>query len=299
MNKEAKGKIKDTVFTDLFRDVKNQRDLYLSLHPGDCITEEEINTVTIQPTMVDGIYNDLGFIAKDKLIVMVEAQSTWNLNMPLRQLMYYVETVRNEYIGTDLSKLYRTSPISIPRPELYVAYTGDRVDKPEVIRFSDVYFDGERSDIDVTVHMIYGDDGNNIIDQYIKFAKKSDRLFKEYGRSNETVIRLIEECKRENILLDYLSKKEKEVVTIMTTLFDQEKLTESYGRDRYNSGVMDGMQTGLQSGEARTLIRSVNSLVNKKHYTVEEACNSLDWSIDDYKKAKELIAEMKESGQIG
>ena len=72
------------------------RELYLALHPEDSISEDELKTVTLENVLVDDIYNDLGFLAKDTLITMVEAQSTWNWNMALRLLMYYVETVRKE-----------------------------------------------------------------------------------------------------------------------------------------------------------------------------------------------------------
>lgn len=277
MNKEPKIKIKDSVFTNLFADKKYQRELYIALHPGEDITDDELTTVTIANVLTDDIYNDLGFIAKDKLIVMVECQSTWNWNMPLRLLLYYIETVRNDYIGKDLDKLYHTSPIVIPKPEMYVIYTGERTDKPPIIKFSDVYFSGIESDIDVTVHMLYGDNSRNIIDQYVKFSKTADKTFKKMGRTNEAVHELINECKQKDILREYLTSKESEVFTIMTTLFDQDKITESYGRDKYNTG------------KAEQLVKSVDSMMSFYNITLENACAGIGSSVSEYYRAKKLL----------
>ena len=61
----TKRKIKDSVFTDLFRNKKYLLQLYQTLHPEDKeVTENELEDVTIKHIMVDGDYNDLGFSAK-------------------------------------------------------------------------------------------------------------------------------------------------------------------------------------------------------------------------------------------
>ena len=283
MDKRPKITIKDSVFTNLFADPKYQRELYMALHPGEDITVDELKTVTIANVLTDDIYNDLGFIAKDKLIVMVECQSTWNWNMPLRLLLYYIETVRNDYIGKDLDKLYRTTPIVIPKPEMYVVYTGERADKPPIIRLSDVYFPHMESDIEVTVHMLYGDNSRNIIDQYVKFPKTADKTFKEMGRNNDAVLELIDECKQKDILREYLTDKESEVLTIMTTLFDQDKITESYGRDKYNTGIL--------TGKAEQLVNSVESAMKFYDGNLDMACKVVGIKPTDYYKAKKLLKQ--------
>lgn len=46
-------------------------------------------------------------------------------------------------------------------------------------------------------------------------------------------------CKDQNVLKEYLQKREKEVVSIMTMLFDQEYAVECYGDEREEEGRMD------------------------------------------------------------
>jgi len=58
-------------------DKKYLLQLYKALHPEDCdVTEDEISDVTIKHVLVDADYNDLGFSVGDRLMVLVESQST-------------------------------------------------------------------------------------------------------------------------------------------------------------------------------------------------------------------------------
>ena len=50
--------------------------LYKVLHPEDKdIKEEELTNVTIKNVLIDKIYNDLGFMARDRLMILIEAQT--------------------------------------------------------------------------------------------------------------------------------------------------------------------------------------------------------------------------------
>lgn len=92
----AKYTAKDSVFTNLFSDPKYLLQLYKALHPEDLeATEENISNVTIQNILLDQSYNDLGFQVGTRLVVLVEAQSTWTVNIVLRSLMYLLRPGRN------------------------------------------------------------------------------------------------------------------------------------------------------------------------------------------------------------
>ena len=59
--KEAKLTIRDSVFSDLFRDKKYLLKLYQTLHPEDMeTTEDDLVDVTIQNVLTNDLYNDLG-----------------------------------------------------------------------------------------------------------------------------------------------------------------------------------------------------------------------------------------------
>jgi uncharacterized Rossmann fold enzyme len=81
------------VFRDLFENPKYLLELYQALHPEDQETTiEELGTVTIKNILLDQLYNDLGFTVGDKLVVLVEAQSSWTVNIIIRSLMYLAQT---------------------------------------------------------------------------------------------------------------------------------------------------------------------------------------------------------------
>ena len=51
---------------------------------------------------------------------------------------------------------------------------------------------------------------------------------KKYGRTRKAVLEAIRICKDRNVLSEYLSSKESEVVDIMMVLYDEEEIMRSY-----------------------------------------------------------------------
>ena len=64
-DKVMKRTIKDSVFTNLFKEKKYLVQLYHALHPErKGVTEDDIKEVTVSNVLVDDIYNDVGFMAR-------------------------------------------------------------------------------------------------------------------------------------------------------------------------------------------------------------------------------------------
>ncbi|MCM1048624.1 MAG: hypothetical protein NC433_09370 [Clostridiales bacterium] len=118
----------------------------------------------------------------------------------------------------------------MPKPELYVIFTGNKGKKPEKIFLSKEFFDGADIDIEVRAKVIYESDTEDIINQYIIFCKVFNEQTKQHGMTREAVAETIRICKDRNVLRDYLHNREKEVVTIMMSLFDEEEILKSYVR---------------------------------------------------------------------
>ena len=93
---ELKRAVKDSVFTYLFSQPEYARELYLELHPEDTdVTTADFKLVTLENVLAIGQYNDLGLQVRDRLILLVEAQSTYSANIPLRMLMYLANTYKD------------------------------------------------------------------------------------------------------------------------------------------------------------------------------------------------------------
>lgn len=224
--KNMNYKSKDSVFCDMFSRPEYLIQLYRTLHPEDTeSTEADLTVVTLKTILSDGVYNDLGFQVKDKLLILVEAQSTWSPSIVIRSMIYMMQTLQ-EYFNNHNINLYRNNHIKFPKPELYVIYNKKRIDKKEYLSFKEEYFKDEECCIDAKVKIIYLDDSNSIINQYIKFCLVLDDQIKIYGRDIKAIEETIRICKEANILAEYLMSREVEVKDIMHTLFDQQRIDE-------------------------------------------------------------------------
>ena len=206
----AKYTIKDSVFTNLFQDKKYLIQLYRALHPEDVdVTEDELTDITIHNILTDDIYNDLGFLVGDRLLILVEAQSTWTVNIIIRSLIYLMTTCQDYFTRTK-QNLYKSKKVKLPKPELYVIYTGDRKEHPEYLSLSEEFFGGQEGFLDVKVKVLYGDDKDDIISQYVTFTKVYNEQMKVHGRTREAIMETIRICKDKNVLKEYLESREKE-----------------------------------------------------------------------------------------
>ena len=260
MSSFVKRRTKDSVFTYLFSDVKYVAQMYRALHPEDKdFTDDMVKIVTLENILTNGIYNDLGFTVNDKLIFLVEAQSTWSENIIIRSLLYLAQSYQ-DYIDENELNLYSGKKISIPKPELYVIYTGNnKVDK-KYISLSEEFWNGEITSVDVRVRVLTESEKGNIIYQYIAFSKVFDDQVKLYGYTQKAILETIRICLDDNILDDFLKSRESEVYDIMFALFDEEKYRKLAMKEIEEEAIEEGRAKGIEEGRAEernTLIESM------------------------------------------
>ncbi len=270
-----KRKIKDSVFTNLFQDKKYLLQLYKALHPEDSdITEDEIEDVTIKHVLIDADYNDLGFSVGNRLMVLVESQSTWTLN--IRALMYLIQTYHDYFKRTN-QNLYGSKKVNMPKPELYVIYTGDKKSIPDTISLSKEFFGGEKNSIDAEVKVLYQENVNDIIGQYIIFSKVYNEQRRRYGNSKRAVTETIDICKNRNVLKEYLESREQEVVDIMMTLFDDEQILKAYTKD-------------IEENKER---ETAKRMIKKGKMTLDEIADCVpSLSLDELKKMEAELLQL-------
>ena len=159
---------KDSVFTYLFRQPGNALQLYQALHPEDTtVSESDLKIVTLENILVTGQYNDFGILVRNLLILLVEAQSTFSPNIVLRLLLYVADTYKR-YVEEQKLSLYQEAPVQVPRPELYMIYTGKTPLQSNILTLSALY-EGA-GDMEVTVHVLQKRGTGDILDQYVSFC---------------------------------------------------------------------------------------------------------------------------------
>ena len=272
----AKRTAKNSVFLDLFQNKRYLLKLYQTLHPEDSTaTEDSLTDVTIENVLTDNLYNDLGFIVNNKLLILIEAQSTWTMNILVRILLYLAQSY-HEYFQRTRQNYYKSKKVKMPKPELYVIFTGNKGRKPDIISLSEEFFDSADIDIEIKAKVLYESDTDDIINQYIIFCKIFDEQTKQHGMTQKAVMETLRICKDRNVLREYLLDREKEIVTIMMSLFDEEQIMKMYANDI----------------EKETERKTAERMIKKGKMTLEEIADCV--SLLSLEELKELEAEMTE-----
>ena len=264
---------KDSIFCDLFSRSEYGLQLYKVLHPEDKdVQATNITLVTLSSLMMRYRYNDLGILVRDRLLVLVEAQSSFTENILVRFLMYLGDTY-NRYINREKLNIYGTKKVKLPIPELYVIYHGERGDKPDEITLSrDIFGLEDQANIfvDVKAKIIYDSTPGDIIDQFITFARVFDSQIREYGRTREAVEETLRICRDKDVLREYL--RGEEAATIMFTMLDEEKARRFWEEELRQEGRAEG---GLDM---------LIGLVKKNLISVADAAKESGMTVADFSR---------------
>ncbi len=88
LEKQTLRNHQDTIFSSLYSAPECVLDLYFTLHPEDRnhgITMDQVELITLNNIFLVQRHNDIAFRVGNRLIVLVEHQSTINENMPFRK----------------------------------------------------------------------------------------------------------------------------------------------------------------------------------------------------------------------
>ena len=265
---------KDHLFVDMFNQPKYCLELFNALHPeATDITEADIQNITISHVIVDKPYNDLGFTVKDRLLVLVEAQSTWSYNILVRLLLYFADTLLGIIKEHERWDIHNTGKLPLPVPEFYVIFTGEKRNVPERISLRKDFFNDGAAPIDLEARVISTESTEDIIGQYIIYAHVYDQQVKIHGRTRKAAEETVRICKDRGVLKEYLEAHEKEVVNSMIMLFEQEEAVKRYGNRMRTEGV----------------IATLADLVTDGTLTIEQAAKKMGMTVEQFKEAVEAL----------
>ena len=200
-------------------------------------------------------------------------------------------TTYQNYINERNLDVYSSTKISIPKPELYVIYTGEHKERPKEMILSEEFFpDIEDISLDVKVKMIYGDNEDDIIGQYVLFTKVYDEQRKQYGRTRKAIEETIRICKEKNVLKEYLESREGEVVTMMMTLYDEEQIMKNHDAALARK-ITEQVTEEVTERVAEQGIASLVKLCKRMNGSIEDA---VETEISEYgfteEKARDIIS---------
>ena len=188
----------NSVFIDMFERDEYRLQLFQVLHPEMTdVRAEDIRTVTLKQVITTHQYNDLAFLVRDRLMVFVEAQSSWSVNILIRILLYLADTIQ-EYLHMNNMDIHNQKKLQLPVPEFYVIYTGTR-EVPGQISLKGDFFTGQDCPIDLKAR-VYSSETEDIIGQYIIFSRVFRDEIHKHGQKKEAAMEAIRICRDRGIL---------------------------------------------------------------------------------------------------
>jgi hypothetical protein len=242
----ANTKYKDSVFSVLFSDPAALRELYGALEGVTLPPDVPVSINTLQDVLFMERINDISFTIGDKLVVLLEHQSTINPNMALRLLMY-IARVYEKVLGD--KNIYTTKALAIPQPEFFVLYNGTAPCPDEqVLRLSDAFentvflgvSEEGRVELELVVRVININQGKNegivrrsrMLRGYSAFIGK----VREYEREKRDREVAVGYCREHDILREFLERHASEVMNMLTTEWNWDDAKEVW----YNEGREEG-----------------------------------------------------------
>ena len=247
-----------------------------------------LEIVTLENAIYMGMKNDLAFII-DTDLFLYEHQSTYNPNMPLRDLFY----ISSEYQKlVDKKSLYSSILQKIPAPQFIVFYNGTEKRKDSWVNHLSEAFENLPGNpkLELEVLTININEGHNeeLMEhcQTLKEYAKYVNCVRKYARElelNEAVKLAVDECIRNNILSEFLRANKSEVISMSIFEYDKEEEERKLRKAEYEAGVADGFNNGFNDG-INTAKKDAAIALTKLHMPIEQIALALKVDIEAVKE---------------
>ena len=267
---DVQRNFKDTVFRMLFNEKKNLLNLYNALNRTTYTNTDDLEITTLENAVYMNYKNDISFVF-DFELMLYEHQSTYNPNMPLRDLLYVSSILHNRVKNENL---YSKKLIKIPTPQFVVFYNGvDSQPEQQILRLSDAFEKRqERPALELAVLVYNISLGHNqelldtccLLKEYAQYVEQVRTFAKEMSFP-EAVEQAVEYCIRNGILSDFLSENRAEAIAVSIFEYDEEKHIQSerkewreIGREEGENKVLQLMQKLMEAGKTGEMKRALS-----------------------------------------
>ena len=275
---------KSRIFAMLFSDRNELLKLYNAINGTSYDDPDLLQVNTLENAVYMSMQNDVSFII-DMRLNLYEHQSTYNPNMPLRDLFY----ISSEYQKMlDQKSLYSSSLQKIPTPNFIEFYNGsDPVCDVFEHRLSSAFehLSGEPK-LELIVTVLNINEGHNALlmehcktlREYAQYVAKVRKYTADMSL-NEAVECAVDECIKENILADFLRKNRAEVISMSIFEYDKEEEEKKLRKAEYEAGEKSGIQKGV--------LNTARHLLELNLLSLENISRATGLSIDELKKLQQ------------
>lgn len=307
MGKTGNREYKSGMFTMLLKEKANALDVFNALNGTDYKSEKDLEVQMLENAIYLSFRNDASFIIAGTLN-LYEHQSTYNPNMPLRDLIYVANLLAEIVEGENL---FGEQLVQIPEPKFVTFYNGTRKRPPvEDLRLSDAYMTRKHQpQLELYCTVININSGHNeefmekcrILQEYMIYVDKV-RLYQQTMSLEDALERAIDECIKEHVLEDFLRKHRAEVISMSVLEFNLERQLMFARKEGKEAGILEGKQAGILEGKQEGSDLKLISLICrklKKDKTPECIAEELEEELELVEKicqvAKEFAPEYDET----
>ena len=220
---------------------------------------DALEIVTLENAVYMGMKNDLAFIV-DTGLLLYEHQSTYNPNMPLRDLFY----ISGEYQKfVDNRSLYSSSLQKIPAPNFIVFYNGTEKKEDSWVNYLSESYENLTGapNLELKVITLNINEGHNcrlmeqcrILKEYAQYVAK----VREYAGNTDldtAVEQAVNDCIQNGILAEFLRKNKSEVIAMSIFEYDKEEEERKLRKAEYEAGREEGIKEGELQKARKTAI---------------------------------------------
>ncbi len=250
---------KDSTFCLLFSEPRRAIELYNAVTGENLPPDTKLEYTTLENALYIDRNNDLGFVIKDRHLVLTECQSTVNMNIPMRCLGYVSRTLEDI---TGKEGLYGKKAVKFPAPEFYVFYVGEGEWEEKQLRLSESFLaEPKENSVELVVNLVNLNytESKEILEKSPSLLGYSKLLFyireemKGNGGDLQGAIDVaVKRCMDEGLIADFLKKHSREVTGMLFKEITVEEFAEIRAReaakDAYDAGEQSGFSKGQKSG---------------------------------------------------
>jgi len=291
----ANREYKSSVFATLFGDSEKLLSLYNAVSGSQLPLDTPVDIATLDDVLFTDRRNDIAFVLDDRVVILLEHQSSICANMPLR-LLIYMARVYEKLIDSDA--VYMRKLLKIPKPDFLVLYNGvepfpDEVTLclSEAFKKAPVEYTGLGGSLELEVRVVNINEGRNnaivtkceALHGYVRFVQKV-RDNSDVGLDlTAAVIKAVQDCIGDGILTDFLKKQSSEVINLLTTEWNWERAMDVRAREAREDGVEEGREEGRVEGVSisKLIIRDLKKNVSPDTIAVQ------------YKVSVEMVKELQ------
>ncbi len=244
---------KDELFRMIFggEDARSARwrlDLYNALSGKHHTNPADLKITTLENAIYIEMKNDVSFLV-DSQMTLIEHQSSYNPNMPLRGLIYFA-MLYQIYISNIDEDLYGSTLIKIPAPKYVVFYNGNKqLEETSYLKLSNAFTNFEEEGLfewTATVKNINAEYNLHLqnhckaLNDYVKYVDRIKTNLKNDIRTNEAIEEALDWAIEKNLLEGFFKEQRAKVLAVSITEFDKELYDRCRRREGYNEGLEQG-----------------------------------------------------------